>query len=320
MNRIFTSVLILLGFVIINDAKAQQEHQVSHNMFNNLYVNPGFAGSSDAICGTLIGRNQWMGFPGAPKTAVFSLDAPVRLIGNCGVGLSVLSDKLGYEKNTGVKVDFAKKLAVGNGVLGLGLSGAILSKSYDYSGFKPIESGDALLNSTSVEQAMIFDLGFGAFYKIPDKLYVGLSGTQLLGSKGDYGVAALKSTPQLARHAFFTAGYYHDLTSTIQLQPSIFLKSDFSSTQLDVNLLALYNQRFWGGLSYRTQDAVSVLVGLHPLTSNLGKSLRIGIAYDLTTSQIGRNGGASTVELMIGYCFKIEHKPSVSSYRTVRFG
>ncbi|MEI7594654.1 MAG: type IX secretion system membrane protein PorP/SprF [Bacteroidota bacterium] len=320
MNRIFTSVLILLGFLSISNVKAQQDVQVSHNMFNHMAINPGYAGANDAICATMIGRNQWMGFTGAPKTYLFSIDAPLRILGNSGIGLNVMSDELGFEKNTGVRLSFAKKLVVGSGTLGIGLQGALLSKSYDFGKFKPIEQGDVLLSSTAVEQDMMFDMGFGLYYRIPSKLYVGLSSSQLLETTGSYGNSALKSNPQLARHYYFTAGYYYPLNADIELQPSILIKTELASTQFDFNALALYKQRFWGGLTYRTQDALAVMLGLQPFASGAMKNLKIGFAYDLTTSAIGRNGSSGSLELMLNYCFKIERIIVPSSYRTVRFG
>ena len=38
---------------------AQQDPQFSQNMFNKLFTNPGYTGSSEGICGTLLYRNQW---------------------------------------------------------------------------------------------------------------------------------------------------------------------------------------------------------------------------------------------------------------------
>ena len=71
MKKIFTS-LTLLSFALA--AYSQQDPQFSQNMFNRLSVNPGYAGSSNAICATLLGRQQWRGFEeGPPKTYLLSL-------------------------------------------------------------------------------------------------------------------------------------------------------------------------------------------------------------------------------------------------------
>jgi hypothetical protein len=76
----------LIGLSV--EVSAQQEPQFSQNMFNILPINPGFAGSNDAICGNLFYRNQWTGFVGAPKTGLLNVASPVKML-HGGVGLTV---------------------------------------------------------------------------------------------------------------------------------------------------------------------------------------------------------------------------------------
>ena len=41
--------------------------------------------------------------------------------------------------------------------------------------------------------------------------------------------------------------------------------SDFTTWQMNVNLLLDYKEKYWGGLSYRIQDAVSFILGIKVL-------------------------------------------------------
>ena len=51
-----------------------------------------------------------------------------------------------------------------------------------------------------------------------------------------------------------------------ELMPAVLAKSDLSAPfTVDVNVNALYNKRIWGGVSYRTQDAISAQVGVYVL-------------------------------------------------------
>ena len=70
----YTVTLGLLVSLVFSGslALAQQDPQFSQNMFAKLAVNPGFAGANDAICATLLYRNQWTGFGGEPKTMLFT--------------------------------------------------------------------------------------------------------------------------------------------------------------------------------------------------------------------------------------------------------
>src|SRR3954464_3124639 len=108
MKRLFTAI-VLISLTTL--AFAQQDPQFSQNMFNRLYTNPAVAGSNDAICANLLYRTQWVGFEGAPKTGVFGVEAP---IGKFGAGLSVATDKLGFENTLQFKLALAYHLPVGN--------------------------------------------------------------------------------------------------------------------------------------------------------------------------------------------------------------
>ena len=91
----------ILGIILFSQLTtfAQQDPQFSQNMFTKLVTNAGFAGANDAICGTLLYRNQWTGFEGSPKSMLLTFDMPVDIL-HGGVGLNIIgADQLGAEKN-----------------------------------------------------------------------------------------------------------------------------------------------------------------------------------------------------------------------------
>lgn len=325
------TLLVAVVSVCSTNTYAQQEAQFSHNMFNIMSFNPAYAGSNNQICMTLLGRQQWMGFEEtnpdgesysvAPQTFLFSIDANINPIRG-GIGAVVYKDKLGHEDNVGFKFGYAYRRAIGPGHLGVGVMAGFLNKTIDYSGFFAIDPNDPLLQGAE-ESDMIFDLSFGAFYKVPGSYYAGISSSQLLQSESSF--SNTLGSPQLKRHYYFIGGYYYTIPSApeFELQPSIFIKSDFVSTQFDVNCLAVYNSQFWGGISYRPVDALVILVGGKPLLNSAipaAESLGIGISYDVTTSAMGSNGrSAGSFEFLVNYCFKIVYVPPVSSYKNVRF-
>ncbi|MFH0895842.1 MAG: type IX secretion system membrane protein PorP/SprF [Bacteroidota bacterium] len=316
MKKLYIVVLFtLLGMTSF----AQQEPQVSHNMFNQLLINPGFAGSSGMNCATAIYRNQWTGFGGEPKTGIFSLDSYWSRF-QLGMGISFLTDNLGFEKNIGVKIDLARQQAFSFGTLGFGLQLGLLNKSIDFSKFIYIDQGDPLLTSTQVEKNMFVDLALGFFLAGKDgKYYAGLSSSQLMETKGDYGIT--QATPSLKRHYYITGGYTFSPDPAIDIKPSALIKTDATSLQFDVNALAVFNKRFWGGLSYRLQDAVVVLIGAYPFDTNPWlKPLKFGYSYDVTTSDIGKSKRSSgSHEVMLGYCIKVTSEPEKGSYKNTRF-
>jgi len=322
---LFFPALIVLAITFTTNTYSQQEAQFSHNMFNILSFNPAYAGSND-ICLNLLARQQWIGFSetnpntGAtynvsPQTFLFSIDAPIKPIRG-GLGAVVYKDQLGHEDNIGLKVGYAYRRAIGSGYGSIGLQAGFLNKSINYAGFFPIDEGDPLLQGAK-ESDMIFDLSLGLFYKVPDNYFAGISTSQLLQAESDFSTSTALGSPKLKRHYYLIGGYQYTLPGNpdFELRPSLFIKTDFVSAQYDLNLNVWYQQKVYGGLSYRPVDAVVLLLGYFP-TPNLGG----GIAYDFTTSAMGSQGRShGSAEIYIKYCFKIEIPPVVTSYKNVRF-
>jgi type IX secretion system PorP/SprF family membrane protein len=327
-HLIFTLTFVLTSAALF----AQQEIQYTNFMFSQMAYNPGYAGSNDAICGTILDRQQWMGYKGtdgnggAPQTFFLTLDAAVApLLG--GVGLTIISDKIGFETNMAVRLAYAFRLNLGPGKLGIGLQGGFLNKTIDFSKFDPIDPNDPLLGGpggpagVGEQSAMSFDLAFGLHYKIPGKLYAGFSTTQMQGLWG--GEAAFPKAnagnPEYRGHYFIYGGYYYELGSGIVLNPNLMVKTDFTSAQFDINLLAYYNNQIWAGVTYRATDAVAILAGYRvPESVSIVGGLKAGVSYDITTSALNRNS-SGTFEIFVNYCFKFIHTPPPSGHKTVRF-
>ncbi len=287
-------------------ALAQQDPQFSQNMFNKLYVNPAYAGSSEAICANLLFRKQWISYDGAPVTGVLGIEAP--LLGNkVGAGLSLSSDKIGYQSTITAQLAGAYRFDLAGGKLGLGVDFDYLQHKIDGASLHPSEpTGDPAIPAGTVS-GNAFDLGGGLYFNT-EKFYVGLSATHLMESK----VKLDQFSTDFNRHYYGMIGYSFDVTPTIALKPSIFVKNVKDNTTVDVNMNAHFNNKFWAGLSYRNQDAIVALIGL-----NLMDNLRLGISYDFTTSEV-RKYSDGTAEITLGYCFKVKKK-IIPSIRNVRF-
>ena len=305
---IFTINLAVLG---------QQDPQYTNNMFYKLGVNPGFAGSQDAITGIILNRYQWAGFEGAPKTMAFSADAPVLVFGKpSGIGLNIIDDVLGPEKNVLVNVNYAYKTALSFGNLGIGVSLGIFNKAIDGDWEIPeddlgiyIDPGsDPGITQGEVSQ-IAFDAGIGLYLE-SKKYYLGASVTHVNQASIKFSDLA---TTYLARHYYLSGGYNIKLPDPLfELRPSVLVKTDLAGWQVDLNANMVYNNRFWGGFSYRIQDAVALLFGME-----LFNGLNVGYSFDLTTSAIGRYGYGSH-EVFISYSVNVEKNRS-RKYKSVRF-
>jgi type IX secretion system PorP/SprF family membrane protein len=294
--------ILSLTFVIISlFAFAQQDPQFSQNMFNRLQPNPATAGSNDAICGNVIFRTQWTGFDGAPKTGLISLDAPVSFL-HGGLGLTIMTDKLGFEKSLVAKLAYALRFKVGAGNLAFGVDGGVIQKSLEggLAGqggvFNPYQPDDPLIPLNNVSGSQ-FDVGAGAFFN-SEHFYAGFSALHLTEPEVNYGEASTK----VVRNLYGTIGASLDLTPSIALRPSVFVKSISAKTIAEFNLNAHFNNRFWIGGSYRLDDAIVAMIGVTVI-----ENLRIGYSYDITTSSLKDYNNGSH-EITLGYCYKIKQK------------
>jgi len=275
---------------------AQQDAQFSQNMFNHLSVNPAVAGWNKGICAKAFYRTQWLGFEGAPKTGLISIDFLAQGIG--GIGLTLMSDKLGFEKNFEAKLaySFQRELNNGSGRVGLGIDVGLIQKSIGGIWVAPTTvTGDAAIPAPSINGST-YDAGAGLFYT-SRKAYLGLSANHIPQSVIQQGTVAYRYSP----HYYVTAGWYQDITSSIVLNPSVFGKSDAASTQVDMNLRVIFNDAFWAGISYRFTDAFVAMIGCKR------GFWKYGYSFDLTTSSL-KKYSSNSHELFIGYCHPFTEK------------
>jgi type IX secretion system PorP/SprF family membrane protein len=318
MKKIFSTLTIGLA-ALASVSFAQQDPQFTQFMHSKLIYNPGYAGTSEAICTNVLYRQQWVNFPGAPRTGLISFDMPIGQL-PIAIGLNVMNDQIGFDKTLFARLALAYNRHIGAGVLGIGIDGGILQKQFNGNWIAPDGNtvADASIPAytggtvtTSGLNKLSYDVGFGAFYSIANKMYVGISSTHLAAQD-------IKTNEDvkfaLARHYYIVGGYTFNFGEGGMhgINPNVKIKSDAASTQVDVNVTYIYNQKFWAGISYRMQDAIAPMLGYK------WKGAKIGYSYDLTTSKI-KGYSAGTHEIMLGYCFNVKKPKKVSSYQNARF-
>lgn len=308
-------ILLLLLFLTLA-SHGQQLQQYTQYMFTKLAYNPGYAGAGNGICVTGLVRQQWVGFKEtdaegnstnvAPETYLISVHSPIKALRG-GLGATIVQDQIGHYNDVSLNIMYAYQTTMGVGDLGIGLQLSLLNKSIDFGSLNANDGTDPLLNGKGEETDMYFDVGLGLYYRVPDNYYLGLSVLQLLESKKNDGTEF-----RLRRQINAVAGYEFSFPNTpaLDVLPSVMIKTDGASTQYDLTTLLRYKNQFWGGITYRFQDAVAFIIGLDY------KNFNIGYSYDFNTSAISTTG---THEIRASYCFKIEVDKVKKIYRNTRF-
>ena len=290
---------IIIFFVVLLNiaAKAQQDPMISQYMFNGLFLNPAYSGSHKYYTSSLLHRTQWVNFPGSPKTTLLAVDGLIPgKSENMGVGLIVTHDQIGATEQTDIFGNYAYQLKLKKGKLAFGLKTGVSNYVFKSNNVTVWDANDEVF--TGRRTTWLPKFGAGAYY-FTEKWYAGISIPTLVAydANHDFNFDVNKGT-FLNRHYYAYGGYVFTLDKKFKLKPSALVKYLPSAPlEADLNLNLLYNDQFWIGASYRSMDAVVIMVEYQT-----NYRFRVGYAFDYTTSKI-RKYSAGTHEIMIGYDF-----------------
>jgi len=309
-------ILFFLLFCIAAELMGQQFPQFSQNMHNQLAVNPGYAGNTGMINVSVGNRQQWVGMKGAPSTTVFGVDTRMNILGwDSGLGLQIMNDQIGQINTLNMAFVYAKRWESEYGKLGVGLSLGLINQVFKYSDLivDPSNGGNSYHNGEEAftdDEGFALDAGLGGYFE-GRKFYVGLSIAHLNKPKPKLKQEYVSYLNQVF---FITGGYRYKLKNRpIELRPSVFIKSELATIQVDFNVNAVVKDKYWGGLTYRLQDAIVLLGGVE-----LNNGLRIGYSYDINITKL-KNARDGSHELMLGYSFDLSLEKRKRKYKSVRY-
>ncbi|HUX55423.1 MAG TPA: type IX secretion system membrane protein PorP/SprF [Bacteroidales bacterium] len=284
--RHLRSILPVIVFSFIFGASiAQQVPMYSQYIMNGFLINPSFAGRDGYTTVNLTVREQWVGLEGAPSTYAASFQTRIlknsyiskstsvrkKLIrptkgGKVGLGGYVFNDNNGIMKRTGIQAAYAYHIAMGQtGGIPNNLSFGLALTAYQYAintdGLL-YNHDDPLLNSYD-RSVFIPDFNFGTSFTT-SKYYVGFAMTNLIRGSLIFGDTSSTARTELG-HYFLTGGVKFPLNGDWLIEPSALIKSSdmlFKSFQMDLTGRVYYKDDYWAGLSWRTSDAIVMMLGL----------------------------------------------------------
>lgn len=267
-------------------AEGQQMPMYSQYIMNGFLVNPSFAGRDGYTSLNLTVREQWAGLAQAPSTYALSFQTRIlkdsyisksttvkkKLIrptrgGQVGIGGYIFNDNNGIMHRTGLQGAYAYNIPLGNDddeyskTLSFGL--ALMAYQYSVKLDNLIyDPDDPYLNNYD-RSVFITDFNFGVSYATP-KYYAGFAMTNLLRGALMFSKGSDNDNTELG-HYYLTGGIKFPLSGNWMIEPSAFIKSSdmfFKSLQLDLTTRVYYKNDYWAGVSWRTSDAIIVMLGL----------------------------------------------------------
>jgi type IX secretion system PorP/SprF family membrane protein len=308
--------VILLLFMMVGQAQAQQTVQFSQYVFNGLSVNPAYAGYKEQMYVSATYRHQWTGIPGAPRTGGISIDGPTRE-NRVGLGVQLMADFMGPQQAFSLYGSYAYRIPLnveGTKRLCLGLGVGVTQYSLDGKALVPRESGDPTVPTGKVN-TLAPDARFGIYY-YTSSFYLGVSVMDLFSlytEKGYFWKGYNFGTIRKTQHVYLTTGCMLYLSDHLRLKPSLLVKEDFKGpTGIDINTFLQIDNLIWIGGSYRMNprlwknklpddleisNAASAMIEYYA-----SEKLRIGYSYDLNINKLaGYQGGSH--EISIGLSF-----------------
>jgi type IX secretion system PorP/SprF family membrane protein len=284
-----TKILIFALMLTCFTGFAQQDAQFTQYMYNTININPAYAGSRGVMSVFGLHRTQWVGLDGAPTTNAFSLNTPINN-SNIGIGLSVVSDKIGPTKDNTLSADVSYTIPTSETYkLSFGIKASANMFNLDTSLLNPANANDPNLQNFNNEISPNFGAGI---YLHSDKLYLGVSVPNFLQDSkyNDNAVAVFQERMTF----YFIGGYVFDLSQSVKFKPAILTKAVTGSPlQVDTSANFLFFDKLMLGGAYRWSAAFSAMAGFQ-----ITDGLFIGYSYDMETTELKNyNSGSHEVFL-----------------------
>lgn len=294
---LLTTVLLFVCTALF----AQGDFKLSEQMFSRINQNPAAIGNNEKIQIFTAGRMQYvgMGLEQSPTSALLNGHYFNEKL-KSGFGLSFSYDELGlYNQTINAKICYAYNLDLfEGGLLSLGLSAGVVNKMFDPSrhvwrdGGDPLDGGQEKTNTTAFD----LDFGFEFSYKY---LLVGASITHLPNITQDVRTTAAPTqinayvrgnVPLPQKFNLIPAVAYSNIgacnTGTLISGEKAQEVTLGQEHLVDFSVTALYDGKYWLGVGYRLNSAVSFMVGFewHWLRLGYCYDLSVGPVWDLTSS------------------------------------
>lgn len=303
IKKIITSLLLIpAGYF------AQFDGLFTQYMFNEVFINPAYAGSKEAMSATMLHRQQWVSFPGRPVTTSMALHGPLK-DNKMGVGLSILNEKIGVLNRNLIYGTYAYRIKLDEkNTLAMGLMAGIDNQLNRLGQVKAGVDGAPADPQFTQNTPNVFapNAGAGVYYN-NSQFYAGVSVPRLIDNSVRFSPSGeTVKTTRVAPSKFtyyITAGYLFQLQEDLKMRANLMIKTvNNAPAQFDIGANFLIRDMIWAGMSYRSSSAISALLG-----AQVNKQFFVCYSYDYSTSKI-QNYSQGSHEVVLNYLFSFTAK------------
>ena len=248
-------LMMLVAWVSVPTLKAQVDNQYTQYYMVPGYYNPSVIGNTDYIHITLGSRAQWVGIKHAPLSFVGLADMPFKFLNKrFATGVSINQTSMGLYSGLNASAQLAYKHRLFGGTLSGGFQVGLVNEKFKGSEIIEIggEEADDAIPKTDVSGNAL-DLGVGLHYQ-HKYWWAGISVTHLTEPSVEMKAEGNEEDLYIfeaGRTYYFMAGGNIPIKNTLfELQPSVFVKTDFNLFQAEATMRVRYNKFITGCLLY----------------------------------------------------------------------
>lgn len=297
MNRnLITSICVMLFFV----SYGQQQSLFTNVLANPLHYSPAYVGSTNYHEVSFFNRNQWVGFKDAPRNFYLNFHGSYKNKAKHGYGVQLLTEQFGLVGKTGIYVNYGYQIKMSSKwKMGLGIRPGFVQYRVRLYDAVIADEGDPILSGNTYS-GNAFDVNAG-FRLYSDQFEFSGAIDHLIGQSMN-----LKSYNQnLQFHYTLMSSYKFIFKKDWELRPAVLFRYT-KPVPAQVSILAQlsYKDKFFGGLNFRTKDAMGVFLGLR-----LKSRLSITYGYDYSYTKL-RKYSAGSHEIGISFIIT-KNRPSL---------
>lgn len=281
MKKIQTLLFIFLT-IVVNRGFSQQAYSNNYYHLFPFTINPAVTGMHNNVTGFLNYRDQWSGLKGAPEIVTLGVQGMVN--NSMGLGLTINQNKTGVFKQFIAEMNYSYKYSIDKSqAFAFGLMFGFLRNNINFEEVLITEGADPALYSSSIINETLVRIGFGIHYKW-EGLNLHFSSPIVSGIK-DNGYF---------KNGYGLVSYEYELPDKIwRLKPSVLYQYiDSKENQIDLNILAEYNQMVWMKTTYKTNG--NLVIGAGVFIDNIG----ISYNYEINLSELS-GVGMNSHEIMV---------------------
>lgn len=297
MKKFILFFALLAGFT----AQAQNQFHIGQYAIHQPFLNPASIGTFGEINMSLVYKNQWVGFEGAPHLGGFNYSMPLNKKQTHFIGMTAIMDKVGVTTSTEIAATYAYKIKTGDkSRLIFSISPSLNLMQADLDQIVTTDANDPLYTANSPVFALP-NFKFGSYF-YRNNFYIGYVMPNILQNR----VVEVDGGPQgevkfnaQNMHYYLHGGYKWDIKEKHHIIFSTLLKQvSGSPLQVDFNINTMFKDRFGLGVSYRSSNEVMANVQIY-----IVPQLLLSYGYEYGFSALN-NFYSGTHEVMLVYRVK----------------